>query len=74
MHLPASTDGPAQIIIAQVGIIGLSGANDAGIGVVVNNLWQLQHGTAGLPVAFVIRCVHMQCPPPVLIRVAMSSV
>jgi len=36
-------------------MIALNGCNDAGIGVVVNNLEMLPSSTRGLPVAFVIR-------------------
>ena len=48
---------PRQLLLSQAGMVGLCGANDAGISVVVNNLWQLKHSMQGLPVAFVVRGV-----------------
>jgi isopenicillin-N N-acyltransferase like protein len=47
--------GPAQRVFTAAGMLGLNGANDAGVGVVVNNLSQLPSSTAGVPVAFVTR-------------------
>jgi len=47
--------GPRQLVLAQAGMVGLCGANEAGVSVVVNNLWQLSHSLQGLPVAFVVR-------------------
>ena len=49
--------GPAQRVLTAAGMLGLNGANDAGVGVVVNNLSQLPSSAAGLPVAFVMRGV-----------------
>jgi isopenicillin-N N-acyltransferase like protein len=48
-------DGPAVIVFAYAGMIGLMGCNDAGVGVVVNNLEVLPSAANGLPVAFVMR-------------------
>jgi hypothetical protein len=47
--------GPAQRVFTAAGMVGLNGANDAGVGVVVNNLSQSPSAAAGLPVAFVTR-------------------
>lgn len=49
------TDGPAVIVYAAAGMIGLMGCNESGVGVVVNNLEVLPSSPSGLPVAFVMR-------------------
>ena len=48
-------DGLEQVMLSRAGVIGLCGANSAGIGVVVNALDQLAVDQAGVPVAFVLR-------------------
>ena len=48
-------DGPRTTVMTICGMIGLCGANDAGLGVVVNTLWQLPSAADGLPVACVMR-------------------
>jgi len=47
--------GFESLMLSHVGLIGLTGVNQAGVGVVVNALTQLRHRGEGLPVAFVIR-------------------
>lgn len=48
-------DGPAAVVFSAAGMVGLNGANAAGVGVVVNSLAQLPSSRDGLPVAFVVR-------------------
>ena len=67
MDLPAFLDGgqtvlhiigdrePGATILTICGMIALCGANDLGLGVAVNTLWQLPTATDGLPVACVVR-------------------
>ncbi|MFM9105809.1 MAG: C45 family autoproteolytic acyltransferase/hydrolase [Chloroflexota bacterium] len=50
-------DGPAVIVFSAAGMLGLMGCNEAGVGVVVNNLEVLPSGSNGLPVAFVMRSI-----------------
>ncbi len=50
-----SEDGPAALIFTRAGMIGLTGCNEDGLAVVVNNLDMLPASRTGLPVAFVIR-------------------
>ena len=47
--------GPRTTVMTICGMIGLCGANEAGLGVVVNTLWQLPSAPEGLPVACVMR-------------------
>lgn len=47
--------GPEQVILSSAGLIGLTGANAAGIGICVNTLLMLNHDAAGLPVSAVFR-------------------
>ena len=47
--------GPAQRVFTAAGMLGLNGANHAGVGVVVNNLSQSPSAATGLPVACVMR-------------------
>jgi hypothetical protein len=47
--------GFQSLVFSHVGLIGLTGVNQAGIGVVVNALTQLRQQGQGVPVAFVIR-------------------
>lgn len=68
MDLGAYTDGcqallsiageggrPDALVFTVAGMIGLMGANAAGVGVCVNSLPQLPSAPQGLPVAFVLR-------------------
>jgi isopenicillin-N N-acyltransferase like protein len=67
MDLPVSMDGsqailrirepgaPDQVVATAAGMIGLIGANGAGVGLCVNTLLQLDRSPDGLPVAFVVR-------------------
>ncbi|HUA34940.1 MAG TPA: C45 family peptidase [Candidatus Binataceae bacterium] len=47
--------GPRASVMTICGMIGLCGANDHGLGVTVNTLWQLPSAADGLPVACVMR-------------------
>ncbi|RYF59491.1 MAG: 6-aminopenicillanic acid acyl-transferase [Comamonadaceae bacterium] len=47
--------GPEALALSSAGMIGLTGINDAGVGVCVNTLGMLRHNSAGLPVAAAIR-------------------
>jgi predicted choloylglycine hydrolase len=47
--------GPAQRLLSAAGMLGLTGANNAGVGVVVNNLNQLPSSASGLPVQVLTR-------------------
>ncbi|HEX5500608.1 MAG TPA: C45 family peptidase, partial [Thermomicrobiales bacterium] len=51
----APDDRPSAVVLAYAGMIGLAGANEAGLGVVVNNLETLPASRRGLPVAFSLR-------------------
>tara|TARA_R110002049_G_scaffold203654_1_gene374208 strand:+ start:2257 stop:3333 length:1077 start_codon:yes stop_codon:yes gene_type:complete len=67
MDLPAHMEGSqvalrlggadmAQtIVLSAAGMIGLTGANAAGLAIGVNTLLMLHHASAGLPVAFAMR-------------------
>jgi isopenicillin-N N-acyltransferase-like protein len=67
MDLPALMDGgqitlrlhdpggAETVVLSAAGMIGTTGANDAGVGVCVNALSMLRHDADGLPVAFVVR-------------------
>ena len=46
---------PAALVFTRAGMIGLTGCNEDGLAVVVNNLDMLPASRTGLPVAFVIR-------------------
>jgi isopenicillin-N N-acyltransferase-like protein len=54
------TEGPQQVLLSRAGMVGLCGANEAGVGVVVNTLDTLPSAADGLPVAFVIRLLSEQ--------------
>lgn len=54
------SDGPQQVLLSRAGMVGLCGANDAGIGLVVNTLDTLPSAVDGLPVAFVLRSIAEQ--------------
>ncbi len=72
MDLPSSMDGgqvllrirpeagPDALVLSAAGMIGLCGANAAGLGVCVNALSMLRHSPTGLPVAFVTRSLLAQ--------------
>ncbi|HET7054957.1 MAG TPA: C45 family peptidase, partial [Thermomicrobiales bacterium] len=47
--------GPAQRLLSAAGMLGLTGANNDGVGVVVNNLNQLPSSASGLPVQVLTR-------------------
>jgi isopenicillin-N N-acyltransferase-like protein len=53
-------DGPAQVLMSRAGMVGLCGANEAGLAVMVNTLDQLPTDRAGVPVAFIVRAVLEQ--------------
>jgi isopenicillin-N N-acyltransferase like protein len=53
-------DGPAALIFTHAGMIGLTGCNEDGLAVVVNNLDVLAASRTGLPVAFVLRGILAQ--------------
>lgn len=53
-------DGPQQVLLSRAGVVGLCGANSAGIGLVVNTLDQLPVAVDGLPVALVLRLLMAQ--------------
>lgn len=67
MDLPEHMDGaqvvlrlsgpdiPQTLVLSAAGLIGLTGANIAGVAVGVNTLLMLRHSIAGLPVAFALR-------------------
>lgn len=67
MDLPEHLDGsqvvlrlsgpdiPDTILLSAAGLIGLTGANSAGVAVGVNTLLMLHHDGEGLPVAFALR-------------------
>lgn len=67
MDLPGHMDGsqvalrlsgpdiPATVVLSAAGMIGLTGANAAGVAVAVNTLLMLGHDAGGLPVAFALR-------------------
>jgi predicted choloylglycine hydrolase len=55
VRLERTGEHPAQMIVTHPGLIALNGINEAGIGVVVNTIMQLQSSPDGLPVAFVVR-------------------
>lgn len=48
-------DSPRATVMTICGMIGLCGANELGLGVAVNTLWQLPSAADGLPVACVMR-------------------
>jgi hypothetical protein len=53
----APDDGPRQVLLSRAGLVGLCGANDAGLVVLVNTLDQLPVDPDGVPVAFVLRAL-----------------
>ena len=48
-------DGPRLVMLSRAGMVGLCGANETGVAVLVNTLSQLPVSTGGVPVAFVLR-------------------
>lgn len=67
MDLPAHMEGsqialrlggadmPQTVVLSAAGMIGLTGANAAGLAIGVNTLLMLEHAAEGLPVAFALR-------------------
>jgi hypothetical protein len=55
MRLKSNENQPEQLILTHPGLIALNGLNEAGIGVCVNTIMQLNASATGLPVAFIIR-------------------
>ena len=53
-------DSPAALIFTHAGMIALTGCNEEGLAVVVNNLDMLPASRSGLPVAFAIRGILAQ--------------
>ncbi len=53
-------EGLDTLVFTYAGMIGLNGCNEAGIGVVVNNLEMLPASIRGLPVACVVRGILEQ--------------
>jgi isopenicillin-N N-acyltransferase-like protein len=53
-------DRPAVLAFTHAGMIGLTGCNENGLAVVVNNLDMLASSRTGLPVAFAIRGILAQ--------------
>jgi isopenicillin-N N-acyltransferase-like protein len=51
---------PAALVFTHAGMIGLTGCNENGLAVVVNNLDMLPASRTGLPVAFAIRGILAQ--------------
>ena len=51
----AGPDMPETVVLSAAGLIGLTGANAAGIAIGVNTLLMLGHDRGGLPVAFALR-------------------
>ena len=56
----AINGGPRTTVMTICGMIGLCGANEAGVGVAVNTLWQLPSAADGLPVACIMRGILEQ--------------
>jgi hypothetical protein len=56
----ATNGGPRTTVMTICGMVGLCGANQAGLGVAVNTLWQLPSAADGLPVACVMRGILEQ--------------
>ena len=52
--------GPAALVFTYAGMIALTGCNEEGLAVVVNNLDMLPSSRTGLPVAFAIRGILSQ--------------
>jgi isopenicillin-N N-acyltransferase-like protein len=57
IQVRGSNGEPDATILTICGMIALCGANDAGVGVAVNTLWQLPSAADGLPVACVARSI-----------------
>ncbi len=55
MIVISESGAPRATVLTICGMIGLCGANEAGVGVAVNTLWQLPSAADGLPVACVMR-------------------
>jgi isopenicillin-N N-acyltransferase like protein len=57
IRVRGSAGEPDATILTICGMIALCGANDDGVGVAVNTLWQLPSAADGLPVACVARSI-----------------
>jgi hypothetical protein len=55
LHIVDEQAGIEALVFSIAGLIALNGVNNAGVGIVCNNLGQLNHAKNGLPVAFVLR-------------------
>jgi isopenicillin-N N-acyltransferase-like protein len=55
LRIAAAGDEPAQLVLTAAGMIGLLGANMAGLACCVNTLYDLPAAGDGVPVAFIIR-------------------
>jgi hypothetical protein len=53
-------DAPDALVFTCAGLLASNGMNENAIGVAVNTISQVRHGTEGLPVAFVVRGVLRQ--------------
>ncbi|MFZ0325579.1 MAG: C45 family peptidase [Actinomycetes bacterium] len=53
----APDDAPELVLVSRAGMVGLMGANDSGLVVLVNTLEQLPVDPDGVPVAFVVRAL-----------------
>jgi len=51
----AASNAPGAVMLSRAGMLGLCGANDAGVAILVNTLADLPVATSGVPVAFVLR-------------------
>ena len=47
--------GLESMVFSSAGLVALNGLNNQGIGITVNAIFELDHASTGLPVAFVIR-------------------
>jgi len=60
MRVAGDGDAPGATVLTICGMLGLCGANELGLGVAVNTLWQLPRSPDALPVACVVRGVLVQ--------------
>lgn len=57
LRVPATDGESAAWVVSVAGVIGLAGLSARGVGVCVNALFDLEHGSRGLPVAAHVRRV-----------------
>jgi isopenicillin-N N-acyltransferase-like protein len=57
LRLTPDDGRPPLTVLSMAGCLGLTGANDAGVGVCVNTLPMLRHRARGMPVAAILRGV-----------------